>query len=585
MPSRGPEDSHDRAEKLASMSKRRGFYWPSFEIYGGLAGFYDYGPLGVLLRDNIVSVWHSVYRAEGFYEIDTPTVNPENVFKSSGHLEFFSDYLVDCAKCHESYRADHLVNMSGEPSTPESIVRKFREKRTQCPACGSREFTAPRPFNLMFQTHVGPAGGKKAYLRPETAQGIFMNFQQLNRFFREKLPFGVIQKGRGYRNEISPRQGFLRLRELNMLEAELFFDPADRHWSNFRLIRDDVVTLLPRSGKQVRVSIGNAVRDGIIGSEVLAYFMHLTLRFMTLVGVDPERSRFRQHAPDEMSHYSSETWDFEANLNSGWTELGGIADRGDYDLRAHIKGSSADLSYFRKSDTETVQNTRVVRANRSKLGPVYRQNAKQIAALIEQMSPEEVMGRKSVRLSIAGTDVDVAAKFFSVAETEERIRGEKIVPHVVEPSMGLDRIFLSVLDHSLRESEGYTVLSLPGRVAPIKTGVFPLLSDAQMERTALSLQDELLAANIEPYYDDSGSIGRRYARMDEVGTPYCITVDELTAKKGTVTVRERDSRKQIRVERHAAVSVIGTLLSGAAFSTFGEPVDVREESVTEKEGM
>lgn len=584
MPSNKARESVELSEKLLSMSKRRGFYWPSFEIYGGLAGFYDYGPLGFMLRENIADEWRRFFKSEGFYEIDTPTVNPESVFRSSGHLDFFSDFLVDCRNCHESFRADHLVDMGGEPSTPDSLTAKMAELKTKCPRCGARDFTDPRPFNLMFQTQIGPAGSKNAYLRPETAQGIFMDFQQLSRFFRERMPFGVIQRGRGYRNEISPRQGLLRLRELNMLEAELFVDPNEKRWPGFEDVSHDELTLLPRKGKQAKMRVGKAVDEGVIGSEVLAYFMHLTASFMFAVGVDPSRSRFRQHRKDEMAHYSLDTWDFEVLLSSGWTELAGVADRGDYDLSAHIKGSTADLSYFRKSGEETVVSMSTVRANRSKLGPVYKQSAKEIASMLEMLKPEEVLGRDSVRLKVGGKELDIPPEFYSVEQSEERIKGEKIVPHVIEPSMGLDRIFYTVLEHSFSEDDGYAVLSLPRNVAPIKAGVFPLLSDGDMASVAKSIRNDLLRAGIEPYYDDSGSIGRRYARMDEAGTPYCITVDDLTLKEGTVTVRDRDTRRQIRTVRSSLTNTITRLLSGEDLGAFGEPVEVKEEPGDQKEG-
>lgn len=583
MPSNKAGESIDLSEKLLSMSKRRGFYWPSFEIYGGVAGFYDYGPLGFMLRENIADGWRRSFKGEGFYEIDTPTVNPESVFRSSGHLDFFTDFLVDCGNCHESFRADHLVDMGGEPSNPESLRRKLVELKTKCPRCGAREFTAPRPFNLMFQTQVGPAGSKNAYLRPETAQGIFMNFQQLSRFFRERMPFGVIQRGRGYRNEISPRQGLLRLRELNMLEAELFVDPAEKHWAGFESISGEQLTLLPRKGKQAKMRIGKAVESGVIGSEVLAYFMHLTASFMFAAGVDPARSRFRQHEKDEMAHYSLDTWDFEALLSYGWTELAGVADRGDYDLDAHIRGSSADLRYFRKSREEKVVSRSTVKANRSRLGPVYKQAAKEIASMLEALSPEEVAGRDSVSLVVGGHKQDVSSEFYSVEQSEERVRGEKVIPHVIEPSMGLDRIFYTVLEHSFSDEAGYAVLSLPRRVAPIKAGVFPLLSDGEMAVEAISISNELRSSGIEPYYDDSGSIGRRYARMDEAGTPYCITVDDLTLKEGTVTVRDRDSRKQVRTARASLTGTVTRLLSGEELGAFGEPVETRDEPEIDKD--
>ena len=577
------EESADSAEKLLSMSKRRGFYWPSFEIYGGIAGFYDYGPLGTLLRNNITDVWRSMFKAEGFYEIDTPTVNPEIVFRSSGHLEFFSDYLVECMNCRESFRADHIVDLEGQPSTPELLAEKLRSGKARCPRCGSSTFSEPRPFNLMFRTQIGPAGTKAAYLRPETAQGIFMDFQQLSRFFREKLPFGAIQTGRGYRNEISPRQGLLRLRELNMLEAELFIDPSVKHWKNFDKIVNEELTLLPRKRKQLRVTVGKAVEEGIIGSEVLAYFMFLTHRLITSVGVDQARSRFRQHEADEMAHYSRETWDFEAELVSGWTELGGVAYRGDYDLSAHVRGSSADLTSFRKSSVERVEKKVAVKANRARLGPVYKKLASDVASLLESLDPSEVRGRSSVKLSLDGKAIDVSSEFYTVAETDIRVRGDKFVPHVVEPSLGLDRIFFSVLEHNFSVKNDSSLLMLPANVAPLKAGVFPLISDGAMSELARGICKDLLTSHLEPYYDESGSIGRRYARMDEVGTPYCITVDDVTIRDGTVTVRDRDSRKQVRIPRASLTDAVRRLLSGVELGSFGPLVTAVEETEEERE--
>ncbi len=583
MPNAKGEEGGDIAEKLLSMSKRRGFFWPSFEIYGGVAGFYDYGPLGTIFRNNISGVWRRLFRAEGFYEIDTPTVNPEVVFRSSGHLDFFTDFLVDCEKCHESFRADHIVDIGGEPATLETISARIASGDARCPRCGSRSFSSPRPFNLMFQTHIGPSGNKPGYLRPETAQGIFMSFQQLNRFFREKLPFGAIQTGRGYRNEISPRQGLVRLRELNMLEAELFVDPEQKHWRGFDSIRREKLSLVPRGGKPVRVEIGKAVADGIIGSEVLAYFMHLTMKLMTEVGIDPARSRFRQHEKDEMAHYSRETWDFEAELSSGWLELGGIADRGDYDLAAHIKGSSADLTFFRRSSEERTERRMTVRANRSKLGPVYKALAGEIASAIERLPADEAAGKDHVSVKAGGSEHSIGKEFFSVAEVEEKVKGDKFVPHVIEPSLGLDRIFYSALEHSFTSAGGYTVLRLPGPVAPIKAGVFPMTSEQGLRDAAASIEGKMLAAGMEPYYDETGSIGRRYARMDEVGTPYCITVDNTTLDEETVTIRERDTRRQVRTPLDDVVNSLARLLSGERLDRVGVLTEAAEEEKGENE--
>ena len=272
---------------ILSLCKRRGFFWPSFEIYGGVAGMYDYGPLGTELKNNITNVWRDAYRlGEGFVEIDSETINPEPVFKASGHLDEFSDLLVTCRDCAEPFRADHLVK--GLHPNPDCLGGKelealIRENDVRCPDCGG-ELASVEEFNLMFKTNIGPGSNRPGYLRPETAQGIFVNYTHLYRYMREKLPFGVIQVGRGYRNEISPRQGVIRLREFNMMEAELFVDPEDKSWERYDGIKDELLRLVPSSGEEVRVTVAQAVERGIIANEVLAYFVWFTQSFLVRVG-------------------------------------------------------------------------------------------------------------------------------------------------------------------------------------------------------------------------------------------------------------------------------------------------------------
>lgn len=549
--------SDDIAGRIMAIAKRRGIYWPSFDIYGGLAGFYDYGPLGVLLRENIYSRWRALYRMEGFYEIDTPNINPEEVFVASGHASSFSDVLVSCMSCGESFRADHLT----DSSSIEEAKRKIASGKVRCPRCGGTSFSEPREFNLMFRTFIGPQETKRGYLRPETAQGVFINFQSLLRFFRDTLPFGVIQRGKGFRNEISPRQGFIRLREFNMMEAELFVDSEEKHWPNFDAAADEEARLIPAGREPVSVTFGEAVSQGIIGSEVVAYFMFLTQRFMQEIGISRDRSRFRQHAPNELAHYASEAWDFEAELSSGWTELTGIADRGTYDLNAHASHSGADLSYFKKYREERKAVRKVIMPNRSELGKEFGADAPKIADALSAADPSKA--RDALDVNVEGKVYSIGRRFYTVKEEEIRETGYRMVPRVIEPASGLDRIFYAVLEHSF-DTETESFAFLPS-VAPVKAGVFPLMDDEAMVNAARSIHSSFLSRSIEAYYDATGSIGRRYARMDEIGTPYCITVDELTLSDGTVTVRERKTRKQIRVKREAVVEIISGLLSGMPF--------------------
>jgi len=552
-------------ERLIALCKRRGFFWPSFEIYGGSAGFYDYGPLGVLLRNNILSAWRKCYRREGFFEIDTPSINPADIFRASGHEASFSDILIECESCHETYRADHLLDMQGLSPTLENVARMLNREKIRCIRCGSSDFGTPRPFNLMFTTAIGPSGQRAAYLRPETAQGIFINFRSLLSFFRDKLPFGIMHTGRGFRNEISPRQGLIRLREFNMMEVEIFLEPDRKTWPAFSSVRGKMLHLLTREGLDIEMEAGDAVLKGVISSEALAYFMVLTAGFMGSVGVDPARMRFRQHMNDELAHYSVDTWDCEAFVSGEWIEITGIADRGDYDLKAHARFTGKDLSYFRRGDASRSSVRRVVKARRAALGPIYRENAKGIADLIERLSPDDIGDDGTLQVKFNDREMRITPDYFSIVE--EEVDGERTVPHVIEPSSGLDRIFYTVLEHSFRERE-YSVLTLPATVAPLKAGIFPLTGEFSLCDSAYRIYNELLSLGMDVYYDDTGSIGRRYARMDEIGTPYCVTVDEISEKDGSVTVRERDSRRQIRVPQAELHDVIASLLHGADFEHF-----------------
>ncbi|RLF49147.1 MAG: glycine--tRNA ligase, partial [Thermoplasmata archaeon] len=321
-------------DEIYSLAKRRGFFYPSSEIYGGLAGFYDYGPLGVRLRDNLIKVWKNYYvLGENFLEIDTPTLTPEEVFIASGHVKEFTDKMVKCTSCGAEYKADDVGSSD------------------LCPACGGL-LSEEGDVNLMFSTEVGIKSTRKAYLRPETAQGIFVSFINLYLFNREKMPFGVVQVGRGYRNEISPRQGLIRLREFNMAEAEVFIDPRNKRWDKFQLVCNEVMHLVDDKGQEWEMSAVDAVEKKIIGSEALAYFMVLTKRYLIDVGIDEKKLRFRKHKKEEQAHYAMECWDAEALTSYGWVEIVGIADRGDFDLSMHIKHSDANLRAFRRFEKE-----------------------------------------------------------------------------------------------------------------------------------------------------------------------------------------------------------------------------------------
>lgn len=556
---------------LMALCKRRGFIWPSFELYGGVAGMYDYGPLGCSLRNNIVDVWRSIYKGrEGFVEIDSETVNPREVFKASGHVDEFADLITYCTKCQAPFRADHMVKEfydNPDVLSPKQLEEAFVKHNIKCPECGG-DLGPVDEFNLMFRTNIGPGSSRIGYLRPETAQGIFVNFPNLYRYNREKLPLGVIQTGRSYRNEIAPRQGMIRMREFNQMEVELFVDPEDKDWCRFDDIKDETITLVPnKTCEPVVMTIGEAVDKGIIANRVLAYFVNTTKQLMLRLGVDPARLRFRQHLEDEMAHYAADCWDAEILLSYGWTEVTGVADRGCWDLSRHAQFSGSDLTHFKKFDEPREMEVEKVRAKHKALGPKFKGKAKDIAAEMEKMSPSDVKDGKLV-INVDGEAIELTDEFFEVVTVKEKVAGERVIPHVIEPSHGLDRIFYSILEHAYcyDEEKDYTVLKLKPEVAPIKVGVFPLMEKDGLDEMARSIYEKVHTHRVEAYYDGSGTIGKRYARMDEVGTPWCITVDYDSLKDGTVTIRDRDTSEQKRIPADNAAEIIDALLSGKSFS-------------------
>lgn len=567
--------SKDVSTELMSVCKRRGYIWPSFELYGGVAGMFDYGPLGLAMRNNILEAWRDIYKVgEGFIEIDSETVNPEDVFKASGHVEQFSDLMTNCSECQLPFRADHLVeDYCDNPDTmgPSDLEKAFDEFNIKCPECGGN-LGRVEDFNLMFKTTIGPGSSRVGYMRPETAQGIFVNFPNLYRYNREKLPLGVIQTGRGYRNEISPRQGMIRMREFNMMEVELFVSPEDKGWSKYPEVKDKMLTLLPNdTDEMVDMTVGEAVDKGIIANPVLGYFIYVTKELLERLGIDTSKLRFRQHLKDEKAHYAEDCWDAEVLLSYGWTEVTGVADRGCWDLSRHSQFSGADLSHFEMFDEPKEMTFNKVVANHRKLGPEFKDRAKAIATALESKSEDDVADNKIV-LNIEGEEIVLTDEFFEVKEVTEKVTGKRVIPHVIEPSYGLDRIFYSVLEHSYfnDEKRGYSVLRLAPEVAPIKAGIFPLMSKDGLDDLAKKIYSEVHSSELPAFYDDSGTIGRRYARTDEIGVPWCITVDYESLEgpdKGTVTIRERDTGDQKRIPADDVADIVRQLVNGREFST------------------
>lgn len=447
------DKKENKLEKVVALCKRRGFVFPGSDIYGGLANTWDYGPYGAQLKNNVKKYWWNsfVVERDDIVGLDSSILMNPKIWEASGHVGSFSDPLMDCKNCKERIRGDKLIEeklgieMAVGKSLKE-ISEIIKENKLKCPKCGKSEFTEAREFNLMFKTHQGVVEEKAAavYLRPETAQGIFVNFKNIVQTCRVRVPFGIGQIGKAFRNEITPGNFTFRTREFEQMEIEYFVSPKDKN-------------------------------------EIKAKFdewKDVCKKWYLSLGVKEENLRFREHEKDELSHYSSMTFDIEYMFPFGWGELMGIAYRGDYDLQQHQKFSGKDLSY---------------------------------------MDP---------------------------------VTNEKYIPHVIEPSFGADRAILVILLDAYAEDEVEgeirTVMRFNPRIAPVKAAIFPLMKKPELTEVAEKIKNEL-REYFEVEYDESGAIGKRYRRQDEIGTPYCITVDYDSLQDHKVTLRERDSMKQERV--------------------------------------
>ncbi|RQG95093.1 glycine--tRNA ligase [Natrarchaeobius chitinivorans] len=562
-----PETGEAIGEKLTELAKRRGYFFRSSGSYGGVGGFYTFGPQGASLKGNVEDAWRDRFAiAEGNMEIDAPTIMPEPVFEASGHLDGFDDMLIECPDCGTSSRADHLVEDETEYEDAESlpiheVEEIIAEYELVCPECGAGlAGVAVEEFNLMFATNIGPGDSQPGYLRPETAQGIFVEFPRLKEYARNQLPFGVTQIGRAYRNEISPRRSIIRTREFTQAELEYFVDPeADE--PNLERVEDVELTLYPASeqrnddGSEVETTIGSALEDGIIGDPWVAYFLGVAKPWYEAVGVDMDRFRFRQHLSGERAHYAADCWDAESEIDGNWIELAGFAYRGDYDLSKHADHSGDRFTVFKQYDEPQTVERATVDPDMSYLGPEFGGDAGAVAEELEALAGRDrsAFEADAVEIELEGETHEIPAEKTGFAVEEQTEAGEHVVPHVVEPSFGIDRLVYTVLHHAYREDEvdgeQRTYLELEPEVAPTFVGVFPLQNDDALEEQAREIVADLRDAGLSVTYDDSGNIGRRYRRQDEVGTPFCVTVDYETIEneETTVTVRERDTTAQKRL--------------------------------------
>ena len=568
-------------ERLTELAKRRGFYLQTANAYGGVAGFYTYGPQGASLKDNLESAWRDRYvTREGHMEISAPDVMPEAVFEASGHLDGFDDMIVECPECGESHRADHLVEDAPGSDVEDAealpipeVEGLFAEFDITCPTCGTAlAGESIEDFNLMFETNIGPGTASPGYLRPETAQGIFVEFPQWAEYARNQLPFGVAQIGKAYRNEISPRKSLVRVREFTQAELEHFIDPAEDEPPIDR-VADVTVPLYSvdqqqSDGDVQEMTVREALDEGVVESPWVAFYLGLSKDWYERIGVDMNRFRYRQHLPGELAHYASDCWDAESEIDGDWIEITGFAYRGDYDLQKHADHSGEEFSVFKQYDDPVTVEQPTVDPEMGYLGPEFGGDAGDVADALESLAERDpdAFDGENVTVDVDGDSYTVPVEQTGFAIEEVTEAGEHVTPHIVEPSFGVGRIVYTVLAHAYEEDivddEERTYLSLPSEMAPTTVGVFPLMDKDGLAEQARDVASDLRAAGLAVTYDDSGAIGRRYRRQDEVGTPFCVTVDYDTLEDETVTVRERDSTDQTRVAIDDLAETLASLRDG-----------------------
>lgn len=613
----------DRA-KMEDLLRRRFFFDQSFAIYGGITGQFDFGPMGCALKANILSAWRSFFvLEEQMLEVDCSILTPEPVLKASGHVDRFADLMVKDVNTGECFRLDHLIKAHLEKFVADKktvqatrdecqdiIVRldgmtkgemgEVLEKFSIRSPLTGNELTEPIEFNLMFATQIGPSGLVKGFLRPETAQGIFVNFKRLLEFNQGRLPFAAAQIGNSFRNEISPRSGLIRVREFTMAEIEHFCDPADKNHPKFESEKDTEMLLFSAAnqmdGKPAELhSIGQAVDKGLVANETLGYFMARIQQFLIRIGVEPGKLRFRQHMGNEMAHYACDCWDAELLTSYGWVECVGCADRSAFDLTQHTKATGVRLAAEKKLAEPKVVDVTEPQINKGVIGKVFKKDAKavldHVAALDEDglAEVEKSLADNGVYvISIGGSEFQLTPEMVSIKRHQKTIHVEEIIPNVVEPSFGIGRIMYALFEHNFRIREGdeqRTFLALPPVVAPLKCSVLPLSSNTEFQPFIKQLSQELTRLDVSHKVDDSsGSIGRRYARTDEIAIPFGVTIDfDSLTSPHSATLRERDSMAQVRIPLDILPELVRDLAHGKTTWSIVEskfPKFEQQESVT-----
>ncbi|CAK5084519.1 unnamed protein product [Meloidogyne enterolobii] len=537
--------------KLEDLLKRRFFYDQSFAIYGGVGGLYDYGPMGCALKQNMIQLWRTHFiLEEAMLEVECSSLTPESVLKASGHVDRFVDWMVKDKVTGACFRADHLIKNHAEAiikdkKAPENIKKELenvlirldgmscadlgetiRKYDFKSPLTGN-DVTEPVSFNLMFPTQIGPTGDFSAFLRPETAQGIFINFKRLLEFNQGRLPFAAAQVGTGFRNEISPRQGLVRVREFTMCEIEHFVDPSDKNHPKFEKVADVELTLF---------SACNQLNEKGTEKWRAAWLTMRLLDIIWLVLI--------------FSFSMLDCWDAECLTTHGWIESVGIADRSCYDLHQHSKATGVKLVAEKKlAESKQVDVVEAV-PNKAAIGKLFKNESKKIIDLLKNLSLEQLdeledslktNGKYSVKISDDKT-IELDSTHVEVRKYLKTVHVEDVTPSVIEPSFGIGRVMYAVLEHSFRQREGdekRSYLELAPSIAPIKCSILPISSNKRLDPIIQAVREELTSREISSKIDDSmGSIGRRYARTDEIGIPFGVTVDfDSEVEPWTVTLR------------------------------------------------
>ncbi|EJW04825.1 glycine-tRNA ligase [Edhazardia aedis USNM 41457] len=590
----------DVAQKLEILLRKKFFISPSSQIYGGVSGLYDYGPYGTMLKNNIISFWRKFFvEEENALEIDACILTPFEVLKASGHVDKFTDLLVFDKKTGECFRADHLLaqELSKLEKTPEiekvlddvetlkpqqvdEILEKFGIK-----SLAGNEIGNCTRFNLIFQTNIGPKTQNISFLRPETAQSQFVNFKKLYELNNEKMPFASASVGKVFRNEISPRQGVLRVREFEQAEIEYYVYPDQKNCSKFKNVENLQLTLFYQENQnkpqtENKITLKDAVSKKIIDNETLGYFIGRTYLFLTQIGIKEDKLRFRQHKKDEMAHYACDCWDAEILTSYGYIECVGIADRACYDLSMHQKHSKTNLMAKKKLDEPIDTICWTFYPDKKVLGKILRTNLPKFLEVLEKYSQEDIekliLDQKLCDLNLTHEITEKTLEIdipYNNGKVKVELRKEKkktytqeIFPNVIEPSFGIGRILYACLEHSFwtrKDDDQRNILSIQPKIAPLKCVVTLLRNSPEFKIIVDNLEKDFKRNSLNFFMCERNvSIGKKYASYDEIGVPFFVTIDLDTLNDSMCTIRERDSMEQIRIKLATIAETIRKLIIG-----------------------